>query len=121
MKITEAGGEDEAVKQTKAKEAKKEKLNHTFVDLKKQAEQNENGENSNSHTDTSEQEDSQYEDDDSEPEEKPRGEVLFINTLSKAIESKLNEHFMGKAPTSKIDALHDLVNNSNKLVQLLKN
>ena len=120
MKIAEAGGEQEAATKSKEKEAKFENLtNKTYLHLKKKAENDENGGNSS---------DSELTDDvlptaDSKyplratKDDFLADEPLFFSTLKKAVQSKLEQQYLGKAPAYQLENLKNLVKNSNNLIQ----
>nr|CAG4708918.1 unnamed protein product [Naegleria fowleri] len=123
MKITEAGGEDEAVTMIKQKEAKLDNLtSQTYLNLKTMSERSENGDD-----------DEEDEQDDNDSNLLPvnllfsprptrttsvedKSETLFINSLKKAIYVKMEHQYLGQIPTKQLDNLKDLIHQSNVLI-----
>ncbi|KAG2386610.1 hypothetical protein C9374_002354 [Naegleria lovaniensis] len=126
MKITEAGGENEAVTIIKQKEAKLDNLtSQTYLNLKNMSDKSEKGQSGDDDDDDEADNDSNLlpvnllfspRPATSTVSSDDKGETLFINSLKKAIYVKLEHEYLGHIPTKQLDNLKDLINQSNVLI-----
>ncbi|KAL9654436.1 hypothetical protein ABK040_010459 [Willaertia magna] len=116
--ISEAGGEEQAVKQLKREEDKVKRIN-TMSSSSLNLEEGDSDE-----TEKEEDEDDSKKENEEKQEEEntvqEKGENLLITTLKNAIEFKLKQQQFGKLPNKQVKQLQNISDKAKRLLQLLE-